>query len=219
MALYRTLLLIVLFSSVVSSQFAAAPQSGIRARVAADSGAYYVEANNLILDFKFAGYGLYAPGDYPLLTEVPLQNGEKIRFDKIKELSLSPQRIFWKEYIEPDKRREFTNIDVNGYRHWSDIEVNVRLVDWEENVLQSRLKRPEYSDVYLRGETSRGELELQIDQENGKKIHIIFRPNFIMQCTGDKSHLFPNAYYTYCPICGKGLTKITRENLSKSATH
>jgi len=194
---------------------AAAPQAGIRARVSADSGKYYLEVNNLILDIVFNGYGLYSPGDYPILTEFPLQIGEKVRFDRIKEMTLSPERVFWKEYIEPSRRSEYTNIDDNGYRHWSDIEVNVRLVDWEGNLLLSRLKKPNYSNIFLRGETNRGELELQIDLENGTKTHIIFRPDFVMQCTGNKTHLYPNSNFKYCPQCGHSLVKITLENINK----
>ncbi len=187
----------------------------ISARVAADSGDQYIYVKNLMLDFVFAGYGLYAPSEYPIITEIPLENGERIRFDKIKEMSLSGQRVFWKEFVPLDKRDKFTTVDANGYRHWSDIEVNVRLVDWEGNVVASRLKRPEYADVYLRGETNRGELELQIDQENDKKVHVVFRPHFVMQCTGNKSHLFPNSDFKYCPYCGHPLTRITRDDLLK----
>lgn len=209
--------LVMLFSFALSLGLSAAPQEGIRARVSADSGKYYVEVNNLLLDFVFAGYGLYAPGDYPILTEIPLENGEKVRFDRIKEITMTPERVFWKEYIEFEKRKEYINVDENGYRQWSDIEVNIRLVDWENNVIYSRLKRPEESDIYLRGETIRGVLELQVDRENGKKTHVIFRPNFVMQCTGDKSHLFPNSHYVYCPVCGKKLIKLTRENMQKNS--
>ena len=214
---HRSTLLIVLFSLAMLADLAAAPQSGIKARVSADSGTYYIEVNNLMLDFVFSGYGLYAPGDYPMLTEFPLQNGERVLFDRIKETTLLPERVFWKEYIEPDRRNKYSNIDELGYRHWSDIEVNVRLVDWEGHTILSRLKRPEYSDIFLRGETSRGVLELQLDQENGKKTHIIFLPQYILQCTGDKSHIFPNSTYTYCPICGKSLIKLTRENIKKNS--
>ncbi|MBN1479925.1 hypothetical protein EH223_18535 [candidate division KSB1 bacterium] len=215
----RNTLAVFFISLIVLLQFPAAAQTnGVRARVSADSGKYYVEVNNLLLDFVFAGYGLYAPGDYPILTEFPLANGEKVRFDRVKEVTFSPERVFWKEYVEYDKRKEYLNVDENGYRHWSEIEVNVRLVDWENNFIHSRLKRPESSDIYLRGETSRGELELQVDQENGKKVHIIFRPNFVMQCTGEKSHLFPNSAFKYCPICGKPLIKWTPQNIQKETT-
>lgn len=215
----RSTLPVFVISLIVLLHISAKAQTDdIRARVSADSGTYYVEVNSLLLDFVFAGYGLYAPGDYPILTEFPLANGEKVRFDRIKEVTLSPERVFWKEYVEIEKRREYLNVDENGYRHWSEIEVSVRLVDWENNTIQSRLKRPESSDIYLRGKTSRGEFELQVDQENSKKIHIIFRPNFVMQCTGDKTHLFPNSTFKYCPLCGKLLIKLTPQNMQKNGT-
>lgn len=191
----------------------------ISARIAADSGRQYITVQNLMIDFVFAGYGLYTPSEYPILTEMPLENGERILFNKIKEMTLSGERVFWKEFVPIEERSKFATIDANGYRHWSDIEVNVRATDWEGNVVKSRLKRPEYSDVFLRGETKRGELELQIDQENNKKVHIIFRPQFVMQCTGDKSHLFPNSDFKFCPYCGSPLIRITREDLlRRSAT-
>jgi len=185
----------------------------ISARIAADSGRQYITVHNLMLDFVFSGYGLYTPSEYPILTEMPLENGERILFNKIKEMTLSGERVFWKEFVPVEERNKFATIDDNGYRHWSDIEVNVRATDWEGNTVQSRLKRPEYSDIYLRGETKRGELELQIDQENNKKVHIIFRPQFVMQCSGDKSHLFPNSDFKFCPYCGSRLIRITREDL------
>ncbi len=208
-------LLVVFFA--LSTLLFAAPQNGVRARVAADSGKYYVEVNNLLLDFVFAGYGLYSPGDYPILTEIPLQNGEKIRFDRIKEITFSGERAYWKEFIDPAKRGQYSDIDENGYRKWSDVQVNVYLVDWENNTLVSRLKKPEQADIFIRGETNRGVLELQVDVENKSKTHIIFRPNYVMQCTGDKSHLFVNSTHQFCPKCGKKLIKITRESLMKSS--
>ncbi len=208
--------LVMFFSVALALEIWAAPQDGIHARVAADSGTYYVQVNNLLLDFVFAGYGLYSPGDYPILTEIPLENGERVRFDRIRSMTLTTERVYWKEFVDPERRKEFVNIDENGYRQWSDIEVNVRITDWENNTIVSRLKKPEESDIFLRGETSRGVLELQVDVEGNKKTHIIFIPNFVMQCTGDKSHIFVNVNYAYCPTCGKKLTKITRASLQKN---
>jgi hypothetical protein len=212
----KHIILLLPFLLTISTLLHAAPQNGIRARVAADSGKYYVEVNNLLLDFVFAGYGLYSPGDYPILTEIPLQNGEKVRFDRIKELTFSGERAYWKEFIEPEKRNQYVDVDENGYRKWSDIEVNVYLVDWENNKLVSRLKKPEQANIFIRGETNRGVLELQVDVEKNKKTHIIFRPNFVMQCTGDKSHLFVNSNHQFCPICGQKLIKITRESIKNN---
>ena len=212
----KHIILLLAFFWILSSILYAAPQNGVRARVAADSGKYYVEVNNLLLDFVFAGYGLYSPGDYPILTEIPLQNGEKVRFDRIKEITFSGERAYWKEFIAPDKRSQYVDVDENGYRKWSDVQVNVYLVDWENNKLVSRLKIPDQSDIFIRGETSRGVLELQIDVENNKKTHIVFRPNFVMQCTGDKSHLFVNSNHQFCPTCGQKLIKITRESVKKN---
>ncbi|MBN1560301.1 hypothetical protein JW998_08625 [candidate division KSB1 bacterium] len=207
---------VLLFSVAATTYLAAAPQAGVRALVAADSGKYYIDVNNLILDFVFSGYGLYSPGDYPILTEFPLQNGERVRFDRIKEITLASERIFWKEFVDAERRHEYSNVDEFGYRHWSDLELYVQLLDWEGNFVRSRLRRPPYSDIYLRGETARGVLELQLDQENSKKIHIIFRPGHVMQCTGNKSHLFPNSSYKYCPLCGSSLIKLTRENIKNN---
>ncbi|MBN1466953.1 hypothetical protein JXA02_14460 [candidate division KSB1 bacterium] len=213
----RRSMLVVLFSLAAAAHLTAAPQADVRALVAADSGKYYIDVKNLILDFVFSGYGLYSPGDFPILTEFPLQNGERVRFDRIKEITLSPERLFWKEYVGPEKRQQYANVDEQGYRHWSDIEINVRLIDWEGNLIRSRLRRPEYSDIFLRGETSRGVFELELDQENGNKVHIVFRPNYVMQCTGNKSHLFPNSTYKFCPLCGHSLIKLTRENVRSNA--
>ena len=86
----------------------------------------------------------------------------------------------------------------------------VREVDWEGNVISSRIKRPEYADVFLIGETSRGEFKLQVDQENNKKVFVKFEPNFIMQCSKDQTHIFPNRSFKYCPLCGNKLKKIKK---------
>ena len=211
----RVFVSIVMLFSLTFSVLSQTKSLNISARVAADSGHQYISVHNLMLDFVFAGYGLYTPSDYPILTEIPVENGERIFLNKLKEITFSGERVFWKEFVTEDKRDKFTTVDVNGYRHWSDIEVNVRVVDWEGNVLKSRLKRPEYSDIYLRGETQRGELELQIDQENNKRIHMVFRPQFVMQCKGDKSHLYPNSDFIFCPYCGNQLLRITRDDLLK----
>ena len=212
---YASIVMLFSLASLLLSQ----PTSlNVGARVASDSGQQYINVHNLMIDFVFAGYGLYTPSDYPILTVAPLENGERIHLNKLKEICFSSERVFWKEFVTVDKRDKFTTVDANGYRHWSDIEVNVRAVDWEGNVIRSRLKRPEYSDIYLRGETARGELELQVDQENNKKIHILFRPQFVKQCQGDKSHLFPNSDFKFCPYCGNPLLRITREDLLKRNT-
>ncbi len=180
----------------------------VTALVEPDSGKEAIRVRDLKLDFKFAGYGVYLPADYPTLKEIPLENGEIVHLDHIAEMTLKPTRVYWKKFIAEDERKDYTNIDAEGYRHYSTVEVEARLRDWDGTVSNSRIKRPEYADVYLKGKTSHGEFALQIDQENGKTVHVTFKPTFIMQCPKNKSHLFVNSDYKFCPYCGTKLKRI-----------
>lgn len=180
----------------------------ITAFVEPDSGQEAIKVLDLKLDFKFGGYGVYIPADYPTLKEIPLENGEIVHLDHIAEMTLRPKRVHWKKFIAEDQRKDYKDIDAEGYRHYSTVEVEAELRDWDGTVSKSRIKRPEYADVYLKGKTPHGEFSLQIDQENGKTVHLTFEPAFILQCPKDKSHLFPNSKYKYCPYCGTKLKRI-----------
>lgn len=209
-------LFVVLFTilSVHISYAQYSKQVAVRGLVAADSGDIYINVKDLSLDFVFTGIGMYLPSDYPIVTELPLENGERIRFDKIREITFRGIRVQKREYIEPNNRYKYDNVDAHGYRHWSDVEVNVWVKDWDGNELVSNIYRPPYADVYLRGETKRGDFKLQVNLENYKVVHIKFRPNFVMQCTNDKTHIFVNLNYKYCPICGRPLKKLTPHSVN-----
>ncbi len=210
------LLYVVIFSSTVSIAHAQiSKQVAVRALVAADSAGIYINVKDLSLDFVFTGIGMYLPSDYPIVTELPLENGERIRFDKIREATFQAVRVSKNEYIEPAMRHKYSTVDKRGYRHWSDVEVDVWVKDWDGNELKSRIFRPPHADIFLRGETTRGNFKLQLDIENEKLVHVMFRPNFVMQCTEVKSHIFPNMDYQFCPYCGKPLHKLTPENVKK----
>lgn len=205
----QRILALLLFASLAAI---AQPDSAHRfeARVYPDSSKPAIQVKNLQLEFVFAGYGVYLPSDYPTLTAFPLESGERIAMENIAELVCRPVRVQWKKYQEPDQRRTDARVDAQGYRHWSDVEVEVMLKDWNGNSVQSRLFRPEISDVYLTGMTDRGDFRLQLDQENGKMVRLEFEPLFIMQCTGDLNHLFPNMNWKYCPLCGASLKKVSK---------
>lgn len=182
----------------------------VTAFVEPDSGKEQIRVTDLKLDFRFAGYGYYLPSNYPVSESIPLENGEVVKLENIAEATFKARRVRWKKFIPEEERKNYTDVDSEGYRHWSAVEVECWIRDWEGNDTRSRIKRPDYSDVYLVGKTNRGEYGLQIDQENSKTVHVIFEPNFIMQCEKDKSHLFPNSSYVYCPFCGSKLKKIKK---------
>ena len=186
------------------------------ATVYPDKSGEGIEVNHLKLDFVFAGYGVYIPSEYPTLTQIPLEVGENVKFENVKRLTLAGKRVSWKKYIEPDQRRKYENMDGDGYYHWSDIEVEVTVTDWNDKVITSRIKRPDVADVFLIGQTNRGDFKLQLDQENNKTVVAVFKPNFVMQCQNDHTHLYPNLNWQYCPICGGKLKKIqiSKDSLS-----
>ena len=207
--LHRTL--IFLFWASLSAVAQNDSVSLLEAKVYPDSSKPAIVVKHLQLEFTFAGYGVYLPSDYPTVSYFPLESGERVSFESIAELICRPSRVQWKKYIEPAQRSSVTAVDQQGYRHWSDVEVEVAIKDWNGNQLNSRLFRPEISDVYLVGATDRGEFRLQIDQENGKTVRIEFEPLFIMQCSGNINHLFPNVRWKYCPLCGASLKKVSKK--------
>jgi hypothetical protein len=181
------------------------------AKVYPDSSKPAILVKNLQLEFVFAGYGVYLPSDYPIVTHFPLETGERVAMENIAEAQCHAARIEWKKYIEPGQRAQNAPVDAQGYRHWSDVEVEIAIRDWSGNLVQSRLFRPEISDVYLIGNTERGDFRLQLDQENSKTVRIEFEPLFIMQCSGNLNHLFPNVKWKYCPLCGASLKKVSKK--------
>ncbi|MBD3384726.1 hypothetical protein GF407_07340 [candidate division KSB1 bacterium] len=180
----------------------------VDALVYADSAQSAVSVRFLQITYKFAGYGLYIPENYPVVQEFSLVNGQIVGFSNVSRAYLKGVRVKWKKYVQPQNRHLYSNIDEQGYRHWSDIEVNVRLIDWDGNTIKSRLERPESSDVFLTGKTDQGAFSLQLDQENNKTVMIKFKPRFVMRCTRNETHIFPNKNWKFCPICGAPLQRI-----------
>ncbi|HNY92017.1 MAG TPA: hypothetical protein PKM23_10880 [bacterium] len=205
----RIVMILLFFSLTATAQVNSS--SIIEAKVYPDSSKPAVTVKNLQLEFVFAGYGVYLPSDYPTVTHFPLESGERVLMENVAEITCFPMRVEWKKYLEPDQRSRSVPVDAQGYRHWSDVEVEVLIKDWNGNQVKSRLFRPEISDVYLIGRTDRGDFRLQLDQENGKTVRIEFEPLFIMQCSGDINHLFPNMKWKYCPLCGASLKKVTKK--------
>jgi hypothetical protein len=180
------------------------------ARVYPDSVGGHAYVKQLHLDFKFSGYGVYVPSDYPSLTCVPLENGERIDFNSIAEMCIHSKRVYWKKFVEPAQRHQFEDIGSDGYRYWSEMEADVEIKAWDGAEIRSRIQHPDYSDVFISGNTDRGDFKLQIDQENNKTVRIEFLPSFIMQCTADLQHLFPNSQWKFCPLCGATLKRINK---------
>ena len=206
----------ILFILIVLSSMTTAQENKlvkVSAIVAPDSGKKSMEVHDLKLDIVFAGYGIYFPSDFKTLTALPLENGETIEFSKIAEATFKGERVKWKKYILPEERDKYENIDSEGYYHWSDIEVRTIIYDWQDEVINTRLKRPDLSDIFLIGQTARGDFKLQLDVENQKTVHIIFNPQYYMQCTHDSSHIYPNATWKFCPECGHKLKKILKANI------
>ncbi len=186
------------------------PADNYNAKVYPDSIGACVYVKQVHLDFKFSGYGVYVPSDYPSLTCIPLENGERINFTNIAQMTLRSKRIHWKKYIEPAQRHQFDDMRADGYRYWSEMEAEAVIKTWDGVEIKSRIQRPDHSDVFISGITDRGDFKLQIDQENNKTVRLEFLPGFIMQCTADLQHLFPNVQWKFCPLCGAALKRINK---------
>ncbi|HNS72921.1 MAG TPA: hypothetical protein PKI81_05915 [bacterium] len=208
---WPTWIVMILLISSLNATAQINSASIVEAKVYPDSSKPAVTVKNLHLEFIFAGYGVYLPSDYPTVTYFPLETGERIAMENIAEMQCFPVRVEWKKYLEPEQRARNVPVDAQGYRHWSDVEVDVLIKDWNGNQVKSRLLTPDISDVFLTGRTDRGDFRLQLDQENGKLVRLEFEPLFIMQCSGDINHLFPNMKWKYCPLCGASLKKVTKK--------
>jgi hypothetical protein len=180
------------------------------AKVYPDSSGVFVYVKNVTLNFIFTGYGVYVPEDYPSVTSVPLENGERINFDNIIQMVLRPKRVYWKKIMEPSQQHQLGEIGPDGYRYWSQVETEIFLKTCDGATINSRIQRPDYSDLFICGLTDRGDFKLQIDQENGKTVRIEFEPVFIMQCNKDLGHLYPNKHWKFCPLCGAPLRRINK---------
>ena len=115
------------------------------------------------------------------------------------------KRVQWKQYVEPDRRDEYDNIDGDGYRHWTAVEVQTTVTDHQKNTIISRIDRPDYANVYLKGTTPRGEFKLQLNQENGKTVRLVLKPTSLLVCTKDSTHVYSNMDWKFCPVCGGSL--------------
>ena len=173
-----------------------------------DSTGQSVLVQDIKLDFRFGGIGIYMPDKYPTIKYVPLETGEQIQFPYLLEVLFKGKRVEWKQFVEPDRRDEYDNIDEKGYRHWSEVEVQTTVIDLQRRKIQSRLNRPDYANVYLIGKTEHGDFKLRLDQENGKTVRVVFKHSMIMQCKRDSTHKFPNSDWKYCPICGGQLVAV-----------
>lgn len=213
----KTLLLMIgLCVLAMASPDSTAVVSPFTAKIRPDTSQAYIAVSNLTLRMEYKGYGLYLPTDYPILTMIPLDNGEMVHFQTIQEITLHGERVQWKKFVAPDERGNYSDVDADGYRRYSDVEVIVDLKDWNGKITQAMLKRPENSDVYFEGKTERGNYRLQIDQENNKTVNVQFLKSFSVQCTGDPTHVFENAGFSFCPICGKPLNKVDKVEANSS---
>ena len=195
---------LVVYSVVLVSASNAQPGQNVpfSAIVYPDSAGQSVSVNNLRLDFQFAGYGIYMPNNYPTVAYIPLETGERVKFQYLLEVTFRGKRVEWKQFVESDRRDEFDNIDKDGYRHWTGVEVQTSALDLQRKRINSRIKRPEYADMYLKGSTPRGEFKLKLNQENGKTVRVVFKQSLLLQCVKDTTHVFPNSDWKFCPVCG-----------------
>lgn len=203
-AMKKWIVLFMLAAAMAAAQSTEAI-SPFAVKIRPDTSQAFIDVANLTLRMEYKGYGLYYPADYPTLTMLPLDNGEIIQFENIKEITLHGERVFWRRYVAPEERNNYLDVDAEGYRRYSDVEVMLQITDWDGKVTKGMLKRPEASDVYFEGKTERGIFRLQIDQENNKIVDVRFMRTVILRCTGDPTHVFENVDYKFCPICGKPL--------------
>ncbi len=199
---------IAVFSQPIAAQTSS--PGPFHAKIYPDSSDFFIHVMRAQLDFRFAGIGVYAAEDYPCLSSIPLENGERIAFENITRMTLRPVRVFWKKYLEPSQRRAMDEIDQNGYRLWSSVEVDAAVTTWDGTVIRSRIHHADQADIFITGTTDLGDYQLQLDQENGKSVRVEFEPIFIMQCTSDLTHLYPNRSWSFCPICGAALRRVSK---------
>lgn len=199
---------IVVFIQPIAAQ--TSPPGPFHAKIYPDSSEFFIHVMGVQLDFRFVGIGVYAAEDYPSLSSIPLENGQRIAFENITRMTLRPVRVFWKKYLEPSKRRATDEIDRDGYCISSSVEVDAAVTTWDGTVIRSRIHHADPADIFITGTTDLGDYQLQLDQENGKSVRVEFEPVFIMQCTSDLTHLFPNRPWSFCPICGAALRRISK---------
>lgn len=178
------------------------------AQVYADDSSPSVRVNNLKLDFRFGGYGVYRPADYPIITYIPLETGESVQFSNIVEVSFTGKRVAWKKFVAKDERDDYKNLDPDGYYQWSEVELETSILDTKGERIKVRMKKPEAADVFLIGQTDRGKFELKLNEENSKTVRLIFHPSVILQCTRNPQHVYSNPEWKFCPIDGAPLKKI-----------
>lgn len=206
--LRKRILSIMFFLTSLLLPEAALPQDQIfpyTAQIYADGSTPSVRVYNLKLDFRFAGYGVYKPADYPTITFIPLETGESVQFANIVEASFTGKRVQWKKFIAREDRKEYKNLDLDGYYHWSEVELETSILDAKGERIKVRMKKPEAADVYLTGQTDRGSFELKLNEENNKTVKMIFHPSVILQCSKNPSHVYSNPDWKFCPICGAPL--------------
>lgn len=201
-----SLAIIILLPDVSSAQNLDIPSI---AQVYAGDSSPSVRVNNLKLDFRFGGYGVYKPSDYPTITHIPLETGENVQFANIVEVSFTGKRIQWKKFVASDERSEYKNLDLDGYYHWSEIELETSILDTKGERIKVRMKKPEAADVFLIGQTDRGKFELKLNEENSKTVKLIFHPSVILQCTKNPQHVYSNPEWKFCPIDGAPLKKVS----------
>lgn len=179
------------------------------ASVRTDSTAEPILVQNVLLQLEFRGVGVYFKDDYPTLPAFPMENGEIIRFENVRQAFCRGERVFWRKFVQPELRSNYTDVDAEGYRRYSDVEVRLKLIDYNGKITEGLLKRPDFSDVFLIGKTERGEFRLQLDQENGKTVEINFRKASVRRCKKSPDHIFWQPDYRYCPYCGEELISET----------
>lgn len=207
MKMFLVILTLVLYGFCAADSDPAVVLSQFTAMIQPDSGDAEIKVAEFKLRMEYKGYGLYSPQDYPTTTAIPLVNGILFKFENIKSITLHGERVFWKRFVQPEERANYVDVKEDGYREYSDVEVMLTITDWSGKETTAMLKRPENSDVFFEGITENGAYRLQIDLENKKTVAVTFLSSFIMRCTGDPTHVFENAEYKFCPLCGKPMQR------------
>ncbi len=205
--MFRHILLMTVLFSVVLIYAMDEGRKVASVMVMPDIGEKSTNVDSFMIDFRFNGEGTYLKSDYPQVDFLPLETGENIRFDTIQWVTFKGVRVTWKKYIVAQDRKNYNDIESDGYRYWSEIEVDCVVMDNLGNLIHSRLKRPEMSDVFLVGQTVRGNFLLQIDQENGKTTRVDFNKP-VLQCSSHSEHVFHNSEWKFCPFCGSTLNLV-----------
>ena len=190
------------------------------ASVYSDPGMPPITVTSLELSFPESRtfVAVWVPSPPPPVL-VPLVSGETIPFRNISEIVFSPTRVERKEFIPFDKRRDKTDVDTAGYRHWSAVEVEAVVTGLQGGRVKGQVERSEFDNVVLTGKTELGDFRLCLNREGIPPVKVVFHHYSVLVCPKDAKHVYSNPDWKFCPIDGLALTPASGQPSSRVQAH